>query len=403
MVPNRLLAPKEAALQGAAKVKVFEDKEYLGRNNNARAEMQKRGIDVLLVINEANMSYLTGYRGLSSYTPQMVVLSLDDEIPRIIVRQQDEPVARHNVFMNSDRIFPYSEDYIATREKSAYDYIATLLEQWGFGKKRLGIELDNSPLTPSAWERFKKNLPNARFQDATNLVAWLRTYKSSQEITYMRQGGKIGDLAIQAALDSIGVGVRECEVAARVMAAQCAGTPEFAGDRPKSPAMPSGEISSCPHLSWRDRSYGPNETVNFELGGWRYRYATAVSRSIHLGKPSDQLKSLHAATAEGLAAIFALAKPGRTCSELEAKFRSTTQKEGWAKNSRVGYSIGIDWLESTACIVPWDHTVLRPNMTFHLMLGMWQDTWGYVLSETMRVTETGSESFSSLPRELFIR
>lgn len=36
-------------------------------------------------------------------------------------------------------------------------------------------------------------------------------------------------------------------------------------------------------------------------------------------------------------------------------------------------------------------TELKPNMTFHLMLGNWIDEdFGYVISETFRVMESGA-------------
>lgn len=41
-------------------------------------------------------------------------------------------------------------------------------------------------------------------------------------------------------------------------------------------------------------------------------------------------------------------------------------------------------------------------MTFHLMLGNWmEDDFGYVISETFRVTESGVEVLTNMPRKLF--
>ena len=47
-------------------------------------------------------------------------------------------------------------------------------------------------------------------------------------------------------------------------------------------------------------------------------------------------------------------------------------------------------------------TVLQPNVTFHLMAGMWMDTWGLELSESIRVTENGCELFCNFPRKLHL-
>jgi hypothetical protein len=40
-------------------------------------------------------------------------------------------------------------------------------------------------------------------------------------------------------------------------------------------------------------------------------------------------------------------------------------------------------------------------MTFHVILGMWMDDWGYELSETFRVTPQGAECFCDVERVLF--
>ena len=42
-------------------------------------------------------------------------------------------------------------------------------------------------------------------------------------------------------------------------------------------------------------------------------------------------------------------------------------------------------------------------MTFHLMLGMWMEGWGFELSDTFRVTETGHEVLADFPRQLFVK
>ena len=58
-------------------------------------------------------------------------------------------------------------------------------------------------------------------------------------------------------------------------------------------------------------------------------------------------------------------------------------------------------MEPTASLKVGDPTILRPNMTFHLMLGNWmEEDFGYVISETFRVTESGADVLTRSPREL---
>lgn len=42
-------------------------------------------------------------------------------------------------------------------------------------------------------------------------------------------------------------------------------------------------------------------------------------------------------------------------------------------------------------------------MTFHIILGMWLQDWGYVFNETVAVTEHGGESLARFPRELITK
>ena len=50
-----------------------------------------------------------------------------------------------------------------------------------------------------------------------------------------------------------------------------------------------------------------------------------------------------------------------------------------------------------------DTTILKPNVTFHMIAGMWMDTWGLEVSETIRVTNNGCETFCNFPRKLHIK
>lgn len=381
----------------------FERAEYLGRIAKTKESMERAGVDVALVINQSNMVYLTGYDGRSDYVPQMLALASDAPEPKLILRQQDVPCAVHSVFLQTDNIVGYPEDHIGSERKHPYEYVASLLKDWHLDTRRIGIERGGAPITPISFDRLSRALPDVKFTDITGMIARQRSVKSPQELVYMRQAASIADLAMQTAIDSIDAGVRQCDVAAKVMAAQIRGTPEFGGDRPVSPAMPAGVRTSSPHLSWTDEPYTDAMPINIELGGFRRRYVAGLSRSIHIGRPPPRLVALHEATKAGMAQALAAAKSGNLCQDVEAAFRAMTRRHGFEKNSRIGYTIGIDWAENTASFQRGDMTVLEPDMTFHLMLGMWYDDWGYTLSETFRITDKGGDSFATLPRELFVK
>ncbi len=376
----------------------FDQAEYDARIARTRARMAEAGIDVLIVSNEASQYYLTGYDAVSAYVPQCVVLATDG-VPEIILRSMDVACARHTVWMDHNHIHEYAESFIGYPGRNGWDHIATLLESMGHGRRRIGYEGDSAEQIRTLEAR----LPNAKFVHVGELMNRVRGLKSDREIEYMQLAGQIADRAMQAGIDAIEPGVRECDVAAIISAAQVAGLPDAGGSRIHPMSMPSGKRTDSPHLIWTDKRYEHGDAVNIELGGSHLRYVCGLTRSIHLGPPPDRLRALHSATLEGMEAVFALARPGVLCEEIEAVFRKTTTKYGFLKPSRIGYAIGIDWTETWASLHAGDRTVLQPNMTFHLMLGMWEYEWGVALSEAFRITPTGAESFSHLSRELFVK
>ena len=109
---------------------------------------------------------------------------------------------------------------------------------------------------------------------------------------------------------------------------------------------------------------------------------------------------------EGLNTALEAAKPGVTCEAVEAAWRSVIARHGIVKDSRIGYSTGLnyppDWGESTLSLRPGDKTELRPGMTIHMIPSVWQDDWGVEISECFRVTETGHEKFCDFPQDLVV-
>lgn len=115
---------------------------------------------------------------------------------------------------------------------------------------------------------------------------------------------------------------------------------------------------------------------------------------------------LAAIVREGLEAALDAVRPGVTCESVEAAWRSIIAKAGLEKDSRIGYSIGAGYpptrIENTMSLQRGDQSILQPNMTFHMIPGMWLDGVGYELSETFRVVDGGVEIVTDFPRKLFV-
>ena len=388
---------------------LFSNEEYIGRLRQTKARMGDAGIDVLVVSDPANMNYLTGYDGWSFYVPQCVVVSLDDETPLWIGRRMDVAGARHTTFLPEAHIIGYPENYIQTLERHPMNYVGDMIAERGWGRKTVGVEMDAYYFSARAYAELQSHLPEARFANADLLVNWIRLVKSDAEIALMREAGKIATRVMTTAIDRLEPGVRECDAVAAVYQAQMSGTAEFGGDYPSIvPMMPTGEKTSAPHLTWTDAPYENEQMVNLELAACRQRYHCPIARTAYLGQnPPAKLVELAKYTVEGLDLTLAAIRPEMRAEEVEKVWRDHIARAGLEKESRIGYPTGLnyppDWGEHTASLRAGDTTILKPNMTFHMILGMWMDDYGFECSETFRVTETGCETFADVPRKLFVK
>ncbi|PFP29239.1 ectoine hydrolase DoeA [Bacillus sp. AFS073361] len=386
----------------------FSTIEYKERIRKTKERMIQKGIDVLLITDPANINYLSGYDGWSFYVHQMLVLIVDEDQPMWIGREMDANAAKVTTWLYRDNIIPYPDEYVQSESKHPMDFVASILREIGHDNRSIGVEMENYYFSAKCYEQLKKGLVNATFTDATLLVNWVRLIKSDAEIAYMKKAAIIVEKAMQAGIELIQEGIRECDVAAKIFYTQITGTEEFGGDYPSIvPLLPSGEKTSTPHLTWTDDRYKDGDAVILELAGCYKRYHSPLARTVQIGKPKPEMETLSKVAVEGINACLEMIRPGIACEEIEETWRKTIEKSGFVKESRLGYAMGLnyppDWGEHTVSIRKGDKTILQPNMTFHLIPGLWLDHYGFEVSESIRITENGCETFANLPRNLTLK
>jgi ectoine hydrolase len=404
------VAPEEV---GAPAVKddikrelLFSQAEYQQRLERVRTAMAQSGVDALVVFDPNNIYYVTGYRGISHYVPQGLIVTGDRLA--FVLREMDLRGALLTTALDDSSVFAYGDDILMSADRSPYHFLAERVLAFGLAGKRVGLDKSGGFISPASWEVFVGALRDIRVVDTTLLINRVRARKSPAEIGFMREAGRISDAAILAGVDAIAPGVRECDAAAEVTKRLVGGTPEAGGGMAYPPMMPAGHKVSTPHLIWSDDRYGADSQVNMEVGAMRHWYVSPASRTAYLGKPPAALRKLESATVAGMHAALEAVRPGVTCEEIEAAFRRETSRHGFEKKSRIGYAVGLGflppgWIEMTSSLAPGDRTVMQTGMTYHLMLGMWFDAQSLVMSESFVVTEQGHESFSKLKRQIYVR
>ena len=385
----------------------FTRQEFAERLQKTRIAMQKRGIDLLICSDPSNMAWLTGYDGWSFYVHQAVIVPPEGE-PIWYGRGQDANGAKRTAYLAHDNIIGYPDHYVQSTERHPMDFLSGIIAERGWDKLTIAVEMDNYWFSAAAFASLQNHLPNARFVDGTALVNWQRAVKSPQELDYMRKAARIVEVMHQRIVETVEPGMRKCDLVAEIYDAGIRGTDGFGGDYPAIvPLLPSGADASAPHLTWDDRPMKLGEGTFFEIAGCYNRYHVPLSRTVFLGKPTQEFLDAEKATLEGMEAGLAAARPGNTCEDIANAFFAVLKKYGIVKDNRTGYPIGIsyppDWGERTMSLRPGDRTELRPGMTFHFMTGLWLETMGLEITESILITDTGVECLANVPRKLFVK
>ena len=386
----------------------FTQDEYKERLKKTKQSMQQKGIELLISQDTNNMNYLTGYDAWSFYYSQCVLVHVDLDEPICFVRAQDAGGAYIKTYLKRENIIVYKEKYIHTWPTHPYDALIDFIKERKWEKTNIGVEMDSHYFTAFCYEKLKQGLPNANIKDSKRLVNWVRLIKSDAEINLMKGAAKISENAMKVAMDSINPGVRQCDAVAEIQRALFRGTPEIGGEYASiAVLLPTGKGTSASHLTATDEKFVKGEATVVELSGVTKRYHCPMARTVHLGKPEQKKIDAMKATNEALNEGISVAKPGNTADDVAQKFWGVLDKYNIKKESRTGYSIGIgyppDWGEHTLNIYKGDKTILKPNVCFHMIAVMQFGDWGVEASESVRITDKGSELFCNFPKDLHIK
>lgn len=386
----------------------FSLQEYANRLDKTRRAMEAEGIDILFVEDPSNMAWLTGYDGWSFYVHQGVLIFLDED-PIWWGRHQDGNGAIRTCYMADERVLRYPDHYVQSTRHHPMEHLAEVIRAYGYGDKRIGVELENYYFSAKAYLVLKEELPDATFVDATCLVNWQRAIKSDEEIAFMRRAARITEKIVDGIVERIEPGMKKNDLVAEIYADAIRGVDDDWGEYPAIvPLLPSGSDAAAPHLTWDGRRFEEGVATFFEIAGCYRRYHAPLCRTVFLGSPPQYMLDAEKALVEGIEAGLGKARAGNRAGDVAAALYDVLERAGIARDGRCGYSIGIsyppDWGERTISFRRDDDTILRPGMTFHFMPGLWMADWGLEITESILIKENGpAETLCKRPRELIVK
>ncbi|MFD2437028.1 M24 family metallopeptidase [Modicisalibacter luteus] len=244
-------------------------------------------------------------------------------------------------------------------------------------------------------------MPERLFVDAGDLLGSVKIVKSAEELDCLAESARLTGLGIDAAIEAVGSGVLDSEVAAEGARALYAAGSEFMS---MQPIVTSGQRSSVIHLNHKRCRINENDPVFLEFGAAWQRYTAPMMRTVVAGTPSMEMIRVFDTCRYIFDALLDAMRPGEPFdSAARAAERALAPLQDQAFFSGVfGYTVGAQfppsWVEGSGFIARGHSRTFEPGMVFHLPLCLRiPGQWGIGCSDTVCVTEDGAMPLTDNP------
>ena len=280
------------------------------------------GLDAILLTGEANCYYATGFmgEGIALVTRRGSWYFTDSRY----TEAADKAIGDAAVIREVSREKPFS---VLINEALA----EAGAEKAGFEEQRM---------TVAEHAVYSEKL-HCTLTPASSLMTELRGSKDEEELSCMTAAQRIAEGALEQILKEIRPGMTEKEIAARLNYLMVsAGAEKTAFDT----IVASGPNGSMPHAVPGMRKVREGDFITMDFGCVYKGYCSDMTRTVALGRPSDEMRNVYDIVLQAQLAGIAAAKAGVTGAVIDGAARKVIQDAGYGVyfGHSFGHSLGID-------------------------------------------------------------
>ena len=280
------------------------------------------GLDAILLTSEANCYYATGFmgEGIALVTRRGSWYFTDSRY----TEAADKAIGDAAVIREVSREKPFS----ALINEALAEAGA---EKAGFEEQRM---------TVAEHAVYSEKL-HCTLTPASSLMTELRGSKDEEELSCMTAAQRIAEGALEQILKEIRPGMTEKEIAARLNYLMVsAGAEKTAFDT----IVASGPNGSMPHAVPGMRKVREGDFITMDFGCVYKGYCSDMTRTVALGRPSDEMRNVYDIVLQAQLAGIAAAKAGVTGAVIDGAARKVIQDAGYGVyfGHSFGHSLGID-------------------------------------------------------------
>jgi Xaa-Pro aminopeptidase len=286
------------------------------------------------------------------------------------------------------------------------------------------VEIVRGPLPPAVGDHIRRSRPpgavlfeeerlsvaQAREIKRAAAVSWswrgvrgmveaLREVKDRHEIDRMRAAAHLGSRVMRHALTCIRPGIAELDLAAEIeyqMKKWGASGPSF------ETIVASGPRAALPHARPTSKRLKKRELVVLDLGVILHGYCSDLTRTVHLGRASAEVRRWYGAVLAAQSAARQALRAGTEAGQVDEAARQVLRREGLERYfvHSTGHGLGIEVHErpslgrnQTARLLAGSVVTIEPGVYF-------PGRGGIRIEDDVLVEEKGSETLTEVPREL---
>ena len=240
-----------------------------------------------------------------------------------------------------------------------------------------------------------------KLQPAQNLIRNLRAAKQPEELAMMYQAQQITDETFAQICTVIRPGMTEREIAAeliyRMLRLGAEGT-SF------DPIVLTGPDTSMPHGVPGDRRVAAGDFVTMDFGCRKNGYCSDMTRTVAVGMPSDEMRSVYQIVLNAQLAGIAATKAGVTGKAMDAAARKVIDDAGFVGcfGHSYGHSLGLLIHEAPNASMRNDKP-MPAGAVVSAEPGIYiPDEFGVRIEDVTVITDTGCEILTKSPKNLII-
>lgn len=236
---------------------------------------------------------------------------------------------------------------------------------------------------------------------ASALMTELRGSKDEEELSCMTAAQRIAEGALAQILKEIRPGMTEKEIAARLNYLMvAAGAEKTSFDT----IVASGPNGSMPHAVPGMRKVREGDFITMDFGCVYKGYCSDMTRTVALGRPSDEMRNVYDIVLQAQLAGIAAARAGVTGAAIDGAARKVIQDAGYGAyfGHSFGHSLGIDIHEAPNA-APGNDKPMPDGAVISAEPGIYlPGRFGVRIEDVMILRPDGAQVITKAPKALLV-